>query len=161
MKIRHSRFTIWQRVTDSLSIAMAAGTLIYAAVRYHALPDRIASHFDNAGNITDYQGKSMLFMLGFILLLMTGVLCLLARIPGLYKTINSPWTIPFGREGAAAVLVKNCVCECNAAMTFILAYCLVGSIAGKLYVLPVWIATALTGVSVAVMILRFYRLCKR
>ena len=62
-----TRLTLLQRILDGLSILICLGTVIYVATQYQGLPQQIPSHYDMAGNVTGYQGKSMLIVLLFMM----------------------------------------------------------------------------------------------
>ena len=121
MKIR-PKLTLKQRILDSLCILMCVGTVIYTAIMYPKLPEMIPASFRLSGEISNYSSKSTLLFLLAIDCLMTASLCVLIRVPGLYKTINTPWPIPWGRKELVVRVTKDFICWCNLCMTATFAY---------------------------------------
>ena len=159
--MKQHRLTLIQRILDGMSILLCLGTVIYLAVSYQDLPDQIASHFDLSGNVTSYQGKSMLIVLAFLMVfLVTLPMSVLVRIRKLYTVINTPWPIPKGQETHIASLVKDFLCITNLSMTILFAYliwcCAQSSSPGVFVWLPI---IALT-VSVAVLLVKTKRACR-
>ena len=154
------QLTPLQKVLDGASILICLGTVVYIAVFYQSLPEQIASNYDAAGNITGYQGKSMLFLLAaFMMLLITIPLSVLVRIRKLYKTINSPWPIPKRQEGRIMELTKDFLCVTNLTMTSLFAYltqCCIHSWKPTL----LWIPLAALAVALAVLFIKMRKVCK-
>ena len=81
----------YQSAVEILSLALVIATLAYILMSYSALPDRIAGHFNASGEITDYTGKGVLWLLFGIEALMYIVMTALIFIPGQAENPNMPW----------------------------------------------------------------------
>ena len=158
---KKSFLTPLQRVLDGLSILICIGAVIYIAVKYQSLPQQIAGHFDAAGNVTDYQGKSMLIVLAFIMVfLITLPLSVLVRIRKLYTVINTPWPIPKGQEGRIAELIKVFLCITNLLITAMFAWIMLCSIHGWNPGIFVWLPILFLTVALVAFLIKMKRLCK-
>ena len=120
--MKQKKLTPIQRLLDGLSILICIATLVYIAIMYKDLPQQIPSHFDAAGNITGYQGKSMLIVLAFLMVfLITLPMSVLVRVRKLYKAMNTPWPIPKGQEARVAEIAKDFLCITNLMMSVMFA----------------------------------------
>ena len=54
---------IFRRVLDLLGLALLLGAAVFAAVRFHAMPDQVPIHYNAAGQIDNYGSKAYVFML--------------------------------------------------------------------------------------------------
>ena len=160
-KKKKNRMTTYQRFLDGLSLIMCLGAVIYTAVRYSSLPDMLPSHFDSAGNITGYQGKSALFVVVFFVIFTTATFALLLRLNALYEVMSVPWPIPKGREREAQSIVKEMLAEFDALYTFLFADLVFSVIHSYMHPLLIWLPIALSGVSFVMLFVRLYRLCKK
>ena len=114
-----------QRVLDGLSILLCLATVVYLIAVYPSLPEQIPSHYDFDGNITSYNGKSMLIVLACLMVfLITLPMSLLSRVLSLSQITNSPFRISKGQEGALAELTRTLLCALNLVMTAMFAYIL-------------------------------------
>ena len=155
------RITPLQRILDGLSILLCLGTVIYIAVTYQDLPQQIPSHFDIAGNVTGYQGKSMLFMLAFIMVfVITLPMSILVRIKKLYTAISTPWPIPKGQEGRIAELTKDFLCITNLLMTSMFAWITFCCIRSRNPGVFVWIPILGLAAALIVLLIKMKRACK-
>lgn len=83
----------YQSAVEILSLALVVATLAYILMSYSALPDRIAGHFNASGEITDYTGKGVIWLLFGIEALMYIVMTALIFIPGQAENPNMPWNM--------------------------------------------------------------------
>ncbi len=81
----------YQSAVEILSLALVVATLAYILVSYSSLPDRIAGHFNASGEITDYTGKGVIWLLFGIEALMYIIMTALIFIPGQAENPNMPW----------------------------------------------------------------------
>lgn len=81
----------YQSAVEILSLALVVATLAYILMSYSALPDRIAGHFNASGEITDYTGKGVIWLLFGIEALMYIIMTALIFIPGQAENPNMPW----------------------------------------------------------------------
>ena len=158
---RKRLMTPYQRALDAASIIMCLIAAISTAVRYSSLPDMLPSHFDSAGNITGYQGKSTLFMLVFFVFLITAIFAVLLRVNALYEVMSTPWPIPKGRELEAQNIVKDMLAEFDALYTFMFADLVFSVIHSYMHPLLIWLPIGLSGVSFVMLFVRLYRLRKK
>lgn len=151
-----------QRILDGLSILVCLGTLIYIAVMYRSLPQQIASRFDASGNITGYQGKSMLILLGFFMVfLVTFPLSVLLRIRKLYKAISTPWPVPKGQEGRITELTKDFICIVNLMITIMFAYLMICCMHSMNPGVLVWLPIAAMTIALIVLLAKMRNICKK
>lgn len=143
-----------QIVLDALSIALCVATVAAVLLLWKRLPEQIVKNFDAFGAPRSFGGKSSIFLLLGIMVLLTGMLCAFVRIPALFRRINLPWTIPWGREGLIVDLTKDFLCVTNLCITLSNAYLVVASIRGKLLSWLLWLPY---GVMFAAMIWFFVR----
>lgn len=81
----------YQSAVEILSLALVVATLAYILMSYSALPDRIAGHFNASGEVTDYTGKGVIWLLFGIEALMYIIMTALIFIPGQAENPNMPW----------------------------------------------------------------------
>ena len=150
-----------QRALDGLSILICLGTVIYIFIIYKNLPQLIPSHYDALGNVTDYQGKSMLFVLAFIMVfVITMPLSVLVRVRKLYTVLNTPWPIPKGQEGRIAELTKDFMCITNLLMTVMFSWIMLCSIHGWKPGFFVWLPIIMMTVALVVFLVKTKRICR-
>lgn len=89
--MKKPRLGAYQSAVEILSLALVVATLAYILMSYSALPDRIAGHFNASGEITDYTGKGVLWLLFGIEALMYIIMTALIFIPGQAENPNMPW----------------------------------------------------------------------
>lgn len=89
--MKKPRLGAYQTAVEILSLALVVATLAYILMSYSALPDRIAGHFNASGEITDYTGKGVIWLLFGIEALMYIVMTALIFIPGQAENPNMPW----------------------------------------------------------------------
>lgn len=89
--MKKPRLGAYQSAVEILSLALVVATLAYILMSYSALPDRIAGHFNASGEITDYTGKGVIWLLFGIEALMYIIMTALIFIPGQAENPNMPW----------------------------------------------------------------------
>ena len=160
MKMKRS-LTLKQRVLDGLSILICLGTVIYIIIMYKDLPQQLPSHYDVSGNVTGYQGKSMLIMLAFFMVfLITLPMSVLVRVRKLYAVMNSPWPIPKGQEARAAELVKDFLCITNLLITIMFSGIMLCSIHSWKPGIFIWLPVVVLTVALVALMIRMKRICK-
>jgi uncharacterized membrane protein len=55
--------TAWDWITEALSLALVLGTILYLIVMWKSIPDTIPAHYNAAGEVNRWGGKSELLML--------------------------------------------------------------------------------------------------
>lgn len=89
--MKKPKLSSYQAMVEILSLALIIATLVYILVSYSALPDRIAGHFNTSGEITDYTGKGVIWLLFGIEALMYAMMTTFALIPKQVENPNMPW----------------------------------------------------------------------
>lgn len=89
--MKKPKLSSYQTTVEILSLALVIATLVYIIMGYAALPDRIAGHFNASGEVTDYTGKGVLWLLFGIEALMYIIMTALILIPGQIENPNMPW----------------------------------------------------------------------
>lgn len=77
--------TSTDRFMEGLSALILLTTWVMAIWFFSKLPDRIPSHFDDAGNITDQSSKWVLFLLPMIATIIFITLRILSRFPHVFN----------------------------------------------------------------------------
>lgn len=89
--MKKPRLSSYQAAVELISLALIIATLVYILVSYSALPDRIAGHFNAFGEVTDYTGKGVIWLLFGIEVLMYAMMTAFALIPKQVENPNMPW----------------------------------------------------------------------
>ena len=149
-----------QIVLDALSIALCVFTLAAVLILYRRLPERIPMNFSFSGEVTGYGSRRSIFILLGVMVFMTGTFSALLRIPGLYRHINVPWPIPWGREGLLVNLTKDFLCITNLCCTLGNAYLVCACIRGKLSNLLLWLPYVGVAAALVWFLLKARKICK-
>ena len=150
-----------QMVLEALSILICLDTVIYVAVMYQHLPQQIPSHYDAYGNITGYQGKSMLVVLVLIMVfVITLPMSILVRVRKLYTVMSTPWPIPKGQEARVAAYAKDFLCITNLLITTMFAWIMLCIINGWKPGVLVWLPILLMMAASVVFLVKTKRACK-
>lgn len=78
--------TRWQRVLSILAPVILLGSLVYILIVWHTLPEQIPTHYNAAGQIDGYGGRSTLLLMPIIGLVTDLVTALTARFPKSWST---------------------------------------------------------------------------
>ena len=89
--MKKPKLSSYQAAVEILSLVLVIATAVYIIMGYAALPDRIAGHFNSAGEVTDYTGKGVLWLLLGIEALMYIIMTALIFIPKQVENPNMPW----------------------------------------------------------------------
>ena len=149
-----------QIILDCICIALCFLTIAVTVILYPRLPERIAQNFNAAGEVTRYGSKSVLFVLLGVLVLMTGTFSALLRIPALYRHINVPWTVPWGREGLVVSATKDFLCVTNLCCTLGNVYLLSACLRGKLVQWLLWLPYAAVAAALVWYLVKLRKICK-
>ena len=149
-----------QIVMDCVCIALCVLTLAAVLILWQRLPDRIVTNFDFSGEHGSYGAKSRIFVLIGIMFLLTGMFSALLRIPAVYRHINMPWTIPWGREPQIVCLTKDFLCVTNLCITVDNAYLVYASIRGALSSWLVWLPYVIMTAALVWYLAKARRICK-
>ena len=149
-----------QIVMDCVCIALCVLTLAAVLILWRRLPDRIVTNFDFSGEHGSYGAKSRIFVLIGIMFLLTGMFSALLRIPAVYRHINMPWTIPWGREPQIVCLTKDFLCVTNLCVTVDNAYLVYASIRGALSSWLVWLPYIVMFAATVWYLVRARKICK-
>lgn len=149
-----------QIVMDCVCIALCVLTLAAVLILWRRLPDRIVTNFDFSGEHGSYGAKSRIFVLIGIMFLLTGMFSALLRIPAVYRHINMPWTIPWGREPQIVCLTKDFLCVTNLCITVDNVYLTYACIRGKLIVWLMWLPYIVMFAATVWYLVRARKICK-
>ena len=85
--------TLYQRIAGILAPAILLGTIVYLAVIYHTLPDRIPTHFNASGEITGWGGRGTLWIMPIVGLVTDLVVWIVGLFPQSWNTGTAvtPW----------------------------------------------------------------------
>ena len=149
-----------QIVMDSIAIALCVLTVAAVLILWHRLPEQIVTNFDFSGEVGTYSHKSRIFVLLGTMVLMTAMFSVLLRIPALYRHINMPWTIPWGREGQVVSLTKDFLCITNLCITIGNVYLVVASVKGRLLNWLLWLPYGVMFAAMIWFLVRARKICK-
>ena len=149
-----------QIVLDSICIALCVLCVAAVLLLYRSLPERIVTNFSFSGEPGRYSEKSGIFVLLGIMVLLTGMFSAFVRIPALFRHINLPWTVPWGREGLIVSLTKDFLCVTNLCITAGNAYLVYACIRGKLSVWLLWLPYAVMFAAIIWYLVRVRKICK-
>ena len=163
MKKKTPLLTPLQRILNLLSILLCVSAFVYTIIVYPSLPDEIPSHYDASGNITSYNGKSMLIVLCFIELFIIALpLTGLSHIKGLADITNAPFRIPKGQEGALSSLTRTLLCCMNITLTAMFSFIIFSSAQCKnLPGLSIWLPMVILAALLVWYCIRCYQLSKQ
>lgn len=149
-----------QIVMDCICIALCVLTLAAVLLLYRSLPEKIPINFDFSGVVTRYSGKSSIFLLLGILVLMTGSFSALVRIPAVYRRMNMPWPIPWGREGLLISLTKDFICVTNLCCTVGNVYLVYACLRGRLLQWLLWLPYVGVAAALVWFLVKARKICK-
>ncbi len=149
-----------QIVLDGLSIALCVLTIAAVLILYPRLPDRIAQNFNAAGEVTHYGNKSVIFILLGVTVLMTGSFSAILRIPAVYRNMNVPWPIPWGRKPLLVSVCKDMICGINLCCTLGNLYLLFATLRAHLLSWLLWLPYGASAVVIVWCLMRMRKICK-
>ena len=78
--------TLYQRIAGVVAPVMLLGVLIYIGIVWHALPERVPSNYNFAGEITGYSGRGLLLVMPLIGLVNDLILWIVGFFPQSWNT---------------------------------------------------------------------------
>ena len=78
--------TAWDWITEALSLALVFGTILYLIVMWKSIPDTIPAHYNAAGEVNRWGGKSELLMLPIISGILYFFITLIQQYPQAWNT---------------------------------------------------------------------------
>lgn len=111
--MKKPKLSSYQAMVEILSLALVIATLVYIIMGYAALPDRIAGHFNSDGEVIDYTGKGVLWLLFGIEALMYIIMTVLILIPGQAENPNMPWDMDARYKKNIAIETISLLGECK------------------------------------------------
>lgn len=78
--------TAWDWITEALSLALVFGTILYLIVMWKSIPDTIPAHYNAAGEVNRWGGKSELLMLPIIGGILYFLITLVQQYPEAWNT---------------------------------------------------------------------------
>ncbi|HQQ40874.1 MAG TPA: DUF1648 domain-containing protein [Clostridia bacterium] len=78
--------TAWDWITETLSLALVLGTILYLILMWKAIPDTIPAHYNAAGEVNRWGGKSELLMLPIIGGILYFFITLIQQYPQAWNT---------------------------------------------------------------------------
>ena len=78
--------TAWDWITETLSLALVFGTILYLIVMWKSIPDTIPAHYNAAGEVNRWGGKSELLMLPIIGGILYFFITLIQQYPQAWNT---------------------------------------------------------------------------
>ena len=149
-----------QIILDGLAIALCVLTVAAVLILYRSLPDRIPQNFGSDGTVTRYGGKSLIFVLLGVLVLMTGSFSAILRIPAVYRNLNVPWPIPWGKKPLLVSVCRDMICGINLCCTLGNVYLICATLRERLFQWLLWLPYAASAVVVVWCLMRMRKICK-
>ena len=143
--------------------ALAALCVIAVAVilvLYNRLPAQLPQNFGSGGEVTRYGNKSVIFVLLGVMVLMTGSFSAILRIPAVYRNMNVPWPIPWGRKPLIASVCKDMICGINLCCTLGNVYLVCGTLRERLLPWLLWLPYAASVAVIVWCLVRMRKICK-
>mgnify|MGYP001216207310 FL=1 len=78
--------TAWDWISETLSLALVFGTILYLIVMWKSIPDTIPAHYNAAGEVNRWGGKSELLMLPIIGGILYFLITLIQQYPQAWNT---------------------------------------------------------------------------
>lgn len=78
--------TAWDWITEALSLALVLGTILYLVLMWKSIPDTIPAHYNAAGEVNRWGGKSELLMLPIIGGILYFFITLIQQYPQAWNT---------------------------------------------------------------------------
>ncbi|MEN6339812.1 MAG: DUF1648 domain-containing protein, partial [Clostridiaceae bacterium] len=76
----------WGRITETLSLALMIGTIVYLIVMWRSIPDTIPAHYNAAGEVNRWGDKSELIFLPIIGGMLYFLITLVQQYPQAWNT---------------------------------------------------------------------------
>ncbi len=78
--------TVWSRITETLSLILLIGTIVYLIVMWKSIPDTIPAHYNAAGEVNRWGDKSELIFLPIIGGMLYFLITLIQQYPAAWNT---------------------------------------------------------------------------
>ena len=126
-----------RRALLGLGLLVLLGSGVVIALRWSAMPDQIATHFNAAGQIDGWNSKSTVIVLPIAGLVVYGLICFVSLLPA--NLWNTPGDRPVRNAETARVLIA--LMALAAALSFAyMTVCSVQCVPLGRWFLPVFIA---------------------
>ncbi len=126
-----------RRTLHVLGLLVLLGSAVFIALRWSAIPDQIATHFNAAGQIDGWNSKGTVIVLPIVGLVVYGLVCFLGALPA------SLWNTPSDRPVRNAETARIMIAVMGLAVALSFAYMTVCSVLcaplGRWF-LPVFVA---------------------
>lgn len=112
----------FRKVCELLGLLILIGTLVYIISNYAGLPAQVPGHYNAAGEVTDFNGKWVVWLLfgleAFIYVLLTALIF----FPRQTENPNLPWEIDMSYKKNVASETVSVICECKLLSTAMFSY---------------------------------------
>lgn len=126
-----------RRALLALGFLVLLGSGVFIALRWSAMPDQIATHFNAAGQIDGWNSKSTIIVLPIVGLVVYGLICFVSLLPA--NLWNTPGNRPVRNAETARIMMA--VMALAAALAFsYMTVCSVQCTPLGRWFLPVFIA---------------------
>lgn len=78
--------TVWNRITEALSLILMIGTIVYLILMWKSIPDTIPAHYNAAGEVNRWGDKSELIFLPTIGGMLYFLITLIQQYPAAWNT---------------------------------------------------------------------------
>lgn len=78
--------TVWNRITETLSLILMIGTIVYLILMWKSIPDTIPAHYNAAGEVNRWGDKSELIFLPIIGGMLYFLITLIQQYPAAWNT---------------------------------------------------------------------------
>ena len=149
-----------QIILDGLSIALCVVAVAAILILYRRLPAQLPQNFGSSGEVTRYGDKSVIFILLGVMVLMTGSFSAILRIPAIYRNMNVPWPIPWGRKPLLVDVCKDMIAGINLCCTLGNVYLLWATLRAHLLTWLLWLPYGASAVVIVWCLVRMRKICK-
>ncbi len=149
-----------QIILDGISILLCVAVVAAVCILYSRLPEQIAQNFNAKGEVTRYGSRSVIFVLLGATVLMTASFSAILRIPAVYRNMNVPWTIPWGRKPQIVSVCKDMICGTNLCVTLGNVYLLYATLRERLLSWLLWLPYVVVTAVIVWCLVRMRKICK-
>ena len=146
-----SRTTLWQRVLGILSPVILAGTVVFIAIRWRYLPERIPTHYNFAGEIDGYGSRWTLLLMPVIGLVTDLTVAITTRFP---QSWNAGVKITVYNRVRVYRILRDLLAELRLGCALLFAFISVW-IALSPEHMPGWVLLAVTAVALLAPLARY------
>ena len=147
-----SRTTLYHRIAGILAPVIYAALLLFVAVRWRSLPERIPTHYDFAGNVTGWGSRWMLAAMPAMGLLVDIAMAVSLRFP---QSWNTGVKITVRNRVRVVRVIRDLIADLRISIALMMCV-LTLWITLRPETVPGWVLTVITLPLILIPILRYF-----